>query len=391
MKTMKKILCFSLTLIALLQFTACGNDENVFDNENIFDLMSQTNFYENSSADHDDSENISEPSKPTEKYESEYMTPYGITTMVKDDFLEFADDDQRMFFTKDGALKSSTELDGTFWFPENADISETLCICNEAAYIDSKGYLHLFDDGDERICNDIKGEIVWYYTSWSSLTIISVDENGYMFYNEIDSTGVKSKDNVPFSLYDLDKKVYYDRVDSIYFVNDGFGSPVVYVEIDGITSYSKIGISVFFHERTYMMITTKDNVPAKDILDYKHFNSQSPLYKKDGDNDAIYYMYSDNELPINMPSGKSVDQLTQAIFGQVIYLIFNDGSIYSGECSYLISGTDMTLDTYLTDLNKSGSIVSIYRSEYSNRGECQIRILMDDNVTYEYVTENSRH
>jgi hypothetical protein len=178
-------------------------------------------------------------------------------------------------------------------------------------------------------------------------------------------------------------------VDKIRFVQDDM-QPNVYAEVDGMAFYSNVTGVDFLGGGPHIWIDSAYATKAENVLSYGYGGATSPLYKVDGDASAVYYRYgfSGTELPIFMPQGKTVDQLTQVIFGDTTLLIFDDGSVYTCRLVHTIVGPDVMLDEHLTRLNQSGAIRQILQSTYLAGRNCQLRILMDDNVTYIYTPEN---
>ena len=393
MKTMKK-LCLLFALFAMLALCACGEESAPETNEATTVATTQVSQTEQMSQDttqtteaqNDDNQNDEIPNS-TPKYESDLLVPYGATAQVADSFVAFADDGQKMLLTADGKLLNTQTLEGDFWFAANAEPSEILCIWNEAAYVEND-VLYLWANNHAYPCYDIRGEIFYYAQLFSGdLAVCSRDEDGKLYYNQVEKTGNKSEfDNAELFLYDFRTKTYYDRVDYIRFVMDDI-QPNLYAEIDGIAFYCNVPNLNYFDGKQQIWLDTLYGTPeAENVVDYGYGGAQSPLYKKTGDNTALYYMYgySGDELPIFMPEGKTVENLTQVIFGDVTYLLFDDGSVYAAQLVNTVVGPKFELDSTLTELNEQGAIVQIYRSTYLRNQNCVLRILMDDNVTYEY-------
>ena len=405
MKTLKKMICLTVSALLLSALCACGAEKPVPSepDEAEIDESYQDLWQEEEKTEDFRQEELWEaenafpmadqPETKNAKYESEVLGPYASTAQIKDIFHSFADDGQKMFWTKDGQLLHCENLQSEFWFGDRSDIEAVLSVWNEPAYVDGKGFLYIRANNRVYPCKDIKGQIVWYFVDMLSgnLCICSQDSEGYLYYNSIDPTGIKEKyDNEKLFIYDFRTKTGYDRVDAIRFVVDDGIQPNVYVELDGKAYYSNVTGVDFFGGPPKIQIDSAYATEIENVLAYGYGGAQSVLYKASGDQSAVYYRYGFNgtELPIFMPKGKTVDQLTQVVFGDVTYLLFDDGSVYSGKLVHTIVGPDMALDETLTDLNRNNAICRIYQSANIPKRPCALRLLMDDNVTYVYNGDN---
>jgi hypothetical protein len=397
MKILKNLLCLAFAALVMTALCACDPADSVPSDPTQEMTQPSTNAptlpeqWEDPAIEPTTSApDFSEPA--TEKYECPVLLPYGATAQMKDRFLQFADDGQTLFRTKDGQLLYSEDPDRDHWFAGQSNVAKVVCVWNNAAYMDAKGFLYIRSGNKVFPCQNIRGQIVWYFVDMLSgdLCICSQDEEGYLYYNAIDPTGIKERyDNEPLSLYDFRTDTRYDRVDKIRFVQDDI-QPNVYAEVDGMAFYSNVTGVDFLGGGPHIWIDSAYATKAENVLSYGYGGATSPLYKVDGDASAVYYRYgfSGTELPIFMPQGKTVDQLTQVIFGDTTLLIFDDGSVYTCRLVHTIVGPDVMLDEHLTRLNQSGAIRQIFQSTYLAGRNCQLRILMDDNVTYIYTPEN---
>lgn len=384
MKTLKKTIALTLALAAILSLAACGSkpsapaqtEENIYDDFFIVDTPVEQ-----------ETEPATEPVPAGEKYESEHLSVYGATAETKDIFSHYADNEQNIICTTDGRLIHADDLSDTFWF-EGEDVQSVQMAWETVAYTDSKGFTYVRMDGKIFPCQDIRGEIFWGFVGMldGELVLCSREEDGTMYINSIDRTGVKTRDNEQLYLRDFTNEIYMDHVDTIRFVVDDQIQPNIYAEVDGTAYYYNVtGIS-FFDKKPQIWVSGRACWDANNVMDYGFGGAGTVLYKNEGDNTALYYKqpYGETELPVFMPDGKTVDQLTRAVFGQTTYLFFEDGSVYAGELVNTVVGPDMELDQVLTELNEKGAIKDVFQSTYLKNNNCQLRLLMDDNVTYDY-------
>lgn len=390
MNALKKVICMAAALMLIASLCACGaknempapaeQTENNIDQ--FVDLMDT----------HLQDEIMEDNTPAGEKYESDALIPYAATAQVKDSFLDFADDNQTMFWTKDGQLLHSQTLESGFWFAGREDVQQVVTAWNDPAYTDSKGFLYIYDDNHIFPCQDIKGQVVWYFQDFmtGNLCVISQDADGYLYYNMVAETGVKEKyDNEKLCIYDFRTETYYDRVDVIRFVVDDI-QPNVYVEVDGKAFYSNVTGIDFFGQGPQIWVDSAYATSVEAVYAYGYGAAQSTLHSVEGDENALYYRYgySENELPVFMPQGKTVSQLTQVVFGETTILLFDDGTVYTCLLDHTVVGVEPVLDETLTALNQGGAICKIYQSTFLRDRSCEIRILLDDNVTYVYASVN---
>ncbi len=388
MKTLKKITALVLALIATVSLAACSNKSPAHNTQPENPLFTEPLPTEWEDFSELPEEEPSEQQPEKQKYETQELTPYGATAQAKDTFLRFADDEQKMLYTTDGRLLHSQTLEDSFWFG-NRDVQSVCTVWNDPAYMDANGYLYVYEKGKEFPCKDIRGEIFWAFVGMldGELILCSRDTDGTLYINSIDKTGIKSRDNERLYLYVSDTETYIDRVDTVRFVQDDMVQANIYAEADGVAYYSNVtGIS-FFDGKPQIWVAQRNCWQAADVLDYGYGGAQSPLYKKAEDQMAVYYRYGFNhtELPVYMPAGKTVEELERVVFGDITYLFFNDGSVYSGQLVHTVVGPKLVLDATLTALQKAGAIEEVYQSTFYQNGGCQLRLLLDDNVTYNYT------
>ena len=382
MKTLKNMIAMLLALAAICSMTACGKPEAQKQ-----DATTQPSITQTENATQNVTEDATEPVKNA-KYESDVLIPYAQTAAAKDIFAGYADDAQKMFYTTDGRLLEADTLENSFWFG-SAEPQEVFAANNQAVYKDAKGYLYINSDNRIYPCQNIQGKIFWFFTDMLSgnLTICSRDEDGNMYINVVDSTGTKERDNEKLYLYEYDTKTYIENADFVRMVQDDRIQKNIYAEVNGKAYYENVtGIS-FFDNKPQIWVSSKNCWGAQNVMDYGYGGANSPLYEKEGDNSALYYQYgwSGTELPVFMPQGKTVDLLERVVFGETTYLFFNDGSVYSGVLVDTIVGPELALDETLTNLNKDSAILDVFQSTFIKEFDCTLRLLLDDNVTYDYM------
>lgn len=402
MKTLKKTLTMLLALAATLTFAACGGEEAPVQSTPtapVADGWQDAYVPGDDEAVTDDNEAVTDndvpvQTQPTEpvgqKYESQKLIPYGAAAQAKNAFKAFADDAQKMFYAADGTLMHIDDLSTDFWFG-GRDVQSTTVVYGTPAYNDAKGYTYIRLGSKEYPTKDIRGEIFWAFEALMSgdLVLCSREEDGSLYINSLDATGVKTRDNQQLYLYDYRNKTYLDHADFIRFVRDDRVQPNIYAEVDGVVYYSNVtGIS-YFDDKPQIWVDSLQTWNADDVLTYGYGGAETPLYKKADEHTAIYYGYGFDltELPIFLPQGKTVEQLTNVVFGDTTYLFFDDGSVYAGELVHTVVGPDFFLDETLTQLNRAGAILEVYQSTFVKGADCRLRLLLDDNVTYEYFPE----
>ena len=383
MNALKKTMAMILALAATLTLAACGGEEPTTEDQ----LSHSYNDTWQEETHHEDQPQAEEQEvAASAKYETAELIPYGASVQAKDIFKSFADDEQKLFYTTDGRLMHIDDMSTDFWFG-GQDVQSTCVVYGSPAYTDSKGYTHIRINNKEYPIKEIKGEIFWAFVGMlnGELNVCSRDADGSLYLNAFSKTGVKSCDNEKLYFYDINTKAYFDRADRVRFVNDSM-QPNAYVEIDGVAYYYNVTGIYNFSQKRQIWISSSNTWNTEDVLDYGYGGAESPLYRKTGDNTAVYYLYgfSNTELPIFMPQGKTVDQLTKVIFSDITYLFFADGSVFSGTLTDDIVGPTLTQDATLTRLNTDGVIRDVYRSTYWSARNCQLRLLLDDNVTYTY-------
>ena len=381
---MKKTICMLLATLMLLTFAACGEQTpDTPANNPVEDLV--TDLVTDLPETPDDTDETEAPTQPAAaRYASDTMIPY---LNAPETFRDFADQDQKYYWTKDERLVHVASGEEGWDFGANAQVEKMLYYLDGPAYLDAQNNLFLYEDGNTYPCLDVKGEVVWWFESMmgGEMTVVSLDSDGTLYLNTIEKTGAKGEyDNLPIVLKDSLTKETYDRFHYVRFIDDDIQHDM-YAELDDRVVYCNVAQILTLQNKPMIFVNSCPVLP-ENVVAYGYNAAGTPLYKQPGDNTALYYSlrYDDAQLPVLMPEGKTVDQLTQVVFGEMTLLLFADGSVYTCILENSVLGSKPQYCPELSQLNQDGAICKIYQSTFDSKKECVIRFLLDDNVVYDW-------
>lgn len=322
-------------------------------------------------------------------YESDTLIPYQIQADMKDEFIGFADKNAKIIVTKDsgGLLHFYFLEDGS---PTNAPANVVDYGYNEHEfyYKDNTGTYHFVDkNGNTISCSQITGEpINWGKESLgSSYLLITKDENNSLFYTTFNSDGTAEHENEPLVIFDQKNSKSYNSADKIICSEGDYHR--IYIEVNGtLLTRDNVFLWHLSEPSQFYSYSVLENYDKIIAYGYDYSNT-TPLYSLKDDQNHIYYNYTGNSndvVPINLPDGYTVSNIKKAVFADTTVIMFNDGSVYHCKLTHDNKGINLIKNDELSNLGKGGKIKDIYASHHQDI-ECDIRVLMDDNVLYKAI------
>ena len=318
------------------------------------------------------------------KYKTISFVPYGDTEKTMDTFVKYLDDFGKYYITTDGKIVSGDHIEGTMWYVDEIEnIAEELLIDDFPACKDENGVLYISGKNNTYAIPELEGE---FFMSSEMITVngrelyvFTIKDNKALVTSYSSESEKTTYDAYPVSFYDATAKKYFDKIDDIKVIKTTYTT--MYVTINGELYQGDYSGLYNFDDKTSMYVHTT-GVMAEDVVSC---TQHGILYKKSGSDDALYY--GKDALPVYLPDGKTVDNITKAVFGPKILLFFDDGSVYTGYITYDIAGPKLEKDDLLTDLHTQGAIVEVYQTKKTYSSDGYYKFLLNDNVTYVFKND----
>lgn len=388
---MKKIMAILLALTSLTGLCSCTKEPER--EQSLYEEIEETNEQEEKESNNEPELETAPPDRdfPEEKeersYASETLSIRGITDQYKNEFVALLNR------TGDDILLAGNKVkdysyDSDSWISEKTDVQRIVPLADGYGYMDSKNMFHVYENGCEFVCADIIGEVFHeFYSSFSgTLVVFSKDSAGYLYINGFRSSGAKETyDNDKLYIKDILTEKYYDRVDEIDVATSG--SSYFYARVGDVHLYDTLS-SVYKFDNKVQIWASRDLSRAHKIYAYGYNHSfTSPLYSATGELFRLFYEngWDSDEIPVDLPDGYTTEDIQEVEFGDIIVVMFKDGSVYSATLTHSIHGIDLAENAELSEYGRQGKIKDIFLSTYRANNGASIIVLMDDNVQYEVV------
>jgi len=387
MKNLKKAVALLSAAVIATSLCACGKENKPKFTENtepqfVTHDEGFANDYDDNQSFYDEGDDFyiePETTVPlTVGYESENIKVYGESYNTKGQFAKFSKYSNLIAEDKNG--RPYYVENGNYLFDEDEDVAEYVVANGSKGYKDSNGIYHFGD----QVFKDVKGEIFYTFSSMMSgeFFVLSLDSDGTMLVSAFNKSGTLSEpekyNNTP--LYaSTDYKEKFCKVDKIEVSDRGS----FYIEADGKRYlYPFNGINYLmdvpgFH--TQLLDESMDKV-----FDLNHeIGFGSPLYSKKNDTSAIYYKSNDEEFPVTLIDGYTVNDIKKAVLNEYVTILMNDGTVYHAPVVSNIIGTELAKHEEASALGTEGKLTDIFLN-YERQIETLI-LVCDDNCLYELV------
>lgn len=389
---MKKIIAMLLALTSLTGLCSCAKEpereQSLYEEiEEIDEQEEKESKKEHETEEADPDLKLPEEKEEKKDYSSETLRIRGITNEYKDEFVTLLNKTGDNVLLTGNRVKSC-DYDSEGWIDKGADVQKIVPLSDGYGYMDSKNMFHVYENGCEFVCADIIGEVFHeFYSSFSgTLVVFSKDSAGYLYINGFRSSGAKETyDNDKLYIKDILTEKYYDRVDEIDVATSG--SSYFYARVGDVHLYDTLS-SVYKFDNKVQIWASRDLSRAHKIYAYGYNHSfTSPLYSATGELFKLFYEngWDSDEIPVDLPDGYTTEDIQEVEFGDIIVVMFKDGSVYSATLTHSIHGIDLAENAELSEYGRQGKIKDIFLSTYRANSGASIIVLMDDNVQYEVV------
>jgi len=372
MKNTKKLIAIALSLLTLLvSLCSCGASDN--QPEPSAPIILDTNNDQNNQDEQPTESNPTEEPAPVDKYTSELLTPI----VFPEDAANFGQMDGGYYIDAKNVLRHVSDVDGT-WFSSDKDTAEYFVFNggDRVGYYDSKGYAHLFFNGDNYIASNVKGTILGGFKDMfgGDCVLFSQDDQGVVYVSSFDKAGYPGTyENDRLYIKDTDSNTLYDRVDRFELVQAN--ALFFLAEVGDKTFYTSLSINVF-DNKVQVLASPLDAENLDKVWDCGYMII--PAYSTSDTDTKLYYGNWNNTFTLDLPTGYQVKDLKDVFLHDTTYLIMNDGAVFS---------TQLTNTVIIPTFEKveelsNGKITDYYAADG------MLFVKMDDGVIYQVGGED---